>query len=95
VKTTLSTSSTIVAARQQVSCDLSGQAAILNLSSGVYYGLDGVGARVWALIQEPRTVERLRELLTAEYEVDPKRCERDLLSLLTRLRDAGLIEVRA
>lgn len=91
----LSGSSTIVAAKEQVSCDLSGQAAILNLSSGVYYGLDGVGARVWALIQEPRSVQRLRELVTEEYDVEPEQCERDLLSLLARLLSAGLIEVRA
>lgn len=87
--------STIVAAKQQVSCDLAGQAAILNLHSGLYYGLEGVGARIWDLIQEPRTVRQLRDLLTEEYDVEPERCERDLLSLLSRLEAAGLIEIRA
>ena len=37
------------------------EVVLLNLRDGVYYGLDGVGARVWTLVQEPRTVAaRLR-----------------------------------
>jgi len=95
VKRPLSGSSTIVAAKKQVSCDLAGQAAILNLESGLYYGLEDVGARIWDLIQEPRTVRQLRDLLTKEYDVEPERCERDLLSLLARLATAGLVEIRA
>jgi hypothetical protein len=59
----------------------------------MYYGLDSVGARVWNLIQEPRTVKELRDILTSEYEVDTYRCERDLITLLQRLVDEGLVEV--
>jgi len=86
--------STVVAAKDQVSCDLAGEAAILNLESGAYYGLDAVGARVWHLLQEPRTVQDIRETLLMEYEVEADRCERDLLALLQDLAAAGLIEVR-
>jgi hypothetical protein len=86
--------STVVAAKDQVSCDLAGEAAILNLEAGVYYGLDAVGARVWHLLQEPRTVQDIRETLLMEYEVERDRCEPDLLALLQELVAAGLIEVR-
>ncbi len=37
--------SIVVVANEQVSCDLSGDAVILQLKDGVYYGLDGVGGR--------------------------------------------------
>src|SRR5205809_128852 len=86
--------SRVVVTKDQVSCDLSGEVAILNLKSGVYYGLDAVGARIWQLIQEPRTVASIRTVLLSEYEVDPDRCERDLLLLLHALADAGLLEIR-
>ncbi len=86
--------STVVAAKDQVSCDLAGEAAILNLQAGVYYGLDAVGARVWHLLQEPRTVQDIRDTILMEYEVERDRCERDLLALLQDLAAAGLIEVR-
>jgi hypothetical protein len=33
----------VVAAAVQVSCDLAGEAAILTLQSGVYFGLNAVG----------------------------------------------------
>ena len=87
-------SSLVVAARDQVSCDVGGEAAILQLASGVYYGLDAVGSRIWALLQQPRTVREIRDTLLAEYEVPAKRCERDLLGLLQALAAEQLIEVQ-
>ena len=83
-----------MAANDQVSSDLGGEVAILDLKAGVYYGLDAVGARIWSLIQEPRTVNEIRDILLEEYEVEPEHCERDLLALLRRLADEGLVEVR-
>jgi hypothetical protein len=46
----LSERSTVVAVRDQVSSDLGGEVAILDLTGGMYYGLDAVGARVWELV---------------------------------------------
>ena len=89
----VSLSSTVVAAEGQVSSDIGDEVAILDFKAGMYYGLDSVGARVWNLIQEPRTVGEIRDILTSEYEVDPQRCERDLVALLNRLVDEGLVEV--
>lgn len=67
--------------------------AILDLKAGVYYGLDEVGARIWNLLQEPKIVSEIRHTLLEEYDVEPERCERDLLALLQRLADEGLVEV--
>jgi hypothetical protein len=89
----VSSSSIVVASRDQVSSDLAGEAVILNLASGMYYGLDEVGAQVWSLIQEPRSVDAIRDTILEEYEVEPDRCERDLLALLQELEAAELIEV--
>ena len=84
----------VVAARDQVSCDLAGEAAILNIKSGMYYGLDPVGAQIWKLIQQPRRVDEVRETLLSEFEVEPERCEQDLIALLEKLLVEGLIEVQ-
>lgn len=93
MKNALSETAVIVAAREQVSCDLAGEAAILNLKSGVYYGLDSIGARIWALVQAPLAIRVIRDALLTEYDVEPERCQRDLLALLTEMTAAGLIEV--
>ena len=84
---------TIVATREQVHCDLAGEAAILSLKNGVYYGLDPVGTRIWNLIQYPRKVCEVRDAIVQEYEVEAERCERDLIELLNKLASEGLIEV--
>ena len=93
LKQRTSPASIVVAIRDQVSADLAGEAAILNLKSGVYYGLNAVGARIWSLIQEPKSVEDIRDAILNEYDVDPERCESDLLQLLQQLAAEGLIEV--
>ncbi len=85
--------SVVVAAEGQVSSDLGGEVAILDLEAGVYYGLDEVGARIWSLIQEPRSVDEVRDILLEEYEVEPERCEYDLVALLQRLAEEGLVKV--
>lgn len=81
-------------AQEQLSCDLAGEAVILSLQKGAYYGLDAVGARIWDLIQQPRTVNEIRDAIVAQYEVEPDRCESDLLELLQKLAAQGLIEVK-
>jgi hypothetical protein len=85
---------TIVATADQVWCDLGTEAAILHVTSGRYYGLDAVGTRIWALVQQPVAVAQLHATLLAEYDVAPEQLERDLAVLLRRLAALGLIEVR-
>lgn len=93
VKRTVSAGSRVVVASDPISSDLGDEVAILNFKAGMYYGLDEVGARVWSLIQEPKTVEEIREVLVNEYEVEPDLCEHDLISLLQRLADEELVEI--
>jgi Coenzyme PQQ synthesis protein D (PqqD) len=82
----------LVAARDQVSAEVEGESVILNLADGVYYGLDGVGARVWELLRQPRTLEELCDAVTAEYEVDADMARHDLLELLGELSARRLVE---
>jgi hypothetical protein len=89
----ISSSTVVSAVRDQVSCDVEGEAAILHLGRGAYFGLDPVGARIWQLLQAPRRVMEIRDALLAEYEVEPGRCEGDLLALLHDLARHGLVDV--
>jgi hypothetical protein len=91
---TLSEWATVIAAADQVSCDLNGDAAILQLTSGVYYSLDPTGAWIWSLIQTPRTVAEIRARIVARYDVEPERAARDLDALLGELAREGLLSIR-
>ncbi|MDO8432469.1 MAG: PqqD family protein [Candidatus Binatus sp.] len=84
---------TIVVSKYQVSRDLAEEAVILNTRSGIYYGLDSVGARVWNLMRQPRKFSEICQFITAEYDVAPASCARDLRELLDNLHAYGLIEI--
>jgi hypothetical protein len=90
----ISGNSVVVVTKDQVSADLSGEAAILNLKSGIYYGLNNVGARIWNLLQEPKTINQIRDAILDEYAVERDQCGADLVALLEELLSKGLIEVK-
>lgn len=90
----MSEESVIVAAKDQVYCDLAGEVIILNLKDGVYYGLNAVGTGIWHLIQKPITVSEIGDAIVEEYDVDLSRCRGDLLKLLRELAASGIIEVK-
>lgn len=87
-------SSIVVATDEQISSDLGGESVILNMKTGVYHGLNEVGARVWDLIEKPKAVKDIKNLLLQEYEVEADTCTKDLFLLLNELKTAGLIEVK-
>ena len=76
-----------------VSCDLTDDVMILDLSSGVYFGLEGVGSAVWRYIQEPRTVGQIIDHLLSEYDVTREACESQTFPFLQDLALRGLIVV--
>ena len=86
--------SVVVAAKDQVSCPLAEEVAILHLGAGAYYGLDPVGARIWSLLGSPHAVRTIRDAIVAEYEVGADQCEQDLVAFLRQLAEARLIEIR-
>ena len=90
---TLTPDSRVVVSRDQVSTNLSGEEVILSVKDGVYYGLDPVGARIWALMRQPRTLDAIAETIVAEYAVERERALADLLAVAGQLLDSGLIEV--
>jgi|SRR5580658_7720638 hypothetical protein len=75
----------------QMSADLGGEMAILNLKTGTYLGLNEVGARIWNFLSEDRTVREIRELIMQEYAVDSLRCEQDITKLLSELARYELV----
>jgi hypothetical protein len=65
----------------------------LNLKSTLYFGLDQVGATVWEALDEPRSAGEVCKAVFDRFEVDEDRCRADVLDLLAKLNNAGLIEI--
>ena len=86
--------SIVVAVQGQLSCDLQGEAVVLHLNSGKYFGFEAVAALIWSLVQQPRRVGEIRDAVLEQYDVARTVFERDLLDFLNELQEAGLIEVK-
>jgi hypothetical protein len=59
----LSLQTTVMVTSQQVSCPLGDESAILNMKNSVYYGVNPVGATVWNLLKEAKTVGQIRDAI--------------------------------
>lgn len=64
---------------------------MLDLASGTYFGLDPVGARLWQLLAEGRTVAEACEVLAGEYDASREQIESDVDLLVTELAANGLV----
>lgn len=73
--------------------ELQGEAVLLNLKSGVYFGLDPVGTRIWQLFETAERLAAIAKTITAEYEVTEDRCAADLLALVADLEKQELVTV--
>ena len=78
-------------ARDLTAESIGGDAVILNLANGVYYGLHGAGGFAFAMLEHGHTVEETRAALAERYGIDSERAETDVAALLQRLLDEGIL----
>jgi hypothetical protein len=90
---TLATAPRYVASSHQVASHVGSEAVILQIQTGVYYGLDPIGREIWNHLQQPRTVAELCQLLLAQYDVSAQVCREAVDQILQDLHQAGLVEV--
>jgi hypothetical protein len=90
----LSLDTVVVVVPSQVSAALQDETVILELSSGIYYGLNPTGAFIWNNLQQPITLRVLSEALVEHYDVGEEQAMRSLFELLHELLTHRLIEIR-
>ena len=77
--------------RSVLSRELAGETVLLNLESGVYYGLDAVGTRAWNLLAEERTLADVCTIMLKEFEVTHDTLQQDLTTLVRELCEKQLL----
>jgi hypothetical protein len=90
---TFDSSTLIKRTPHQVSCKLDDEVAILNLDTALYFGVDRVGAQIWAALEAPTSFAALCDDVVGHFEVSPEACRCDVEKFLTRLHENGLIEL--
>jgi hypothetical protein len=74
--------------------ELQGEAVLLNLKTGVYLGLDQLGTKIWQLLQQNASLNKVVDSVLQEYAVTHEQFAKDLLTLVGQMERQGLIEVR-
>lgn len=72
--------------------EVDGEAVLLSLDEGCYYGLDELGTRIWKLIHQDLDNEQVVAVIVEEYDVAPEQARRDLDKFLGDLEQSGLIQ---
>ena len=64
---------------------------LLDFRSGMYYGLDPIGVRIWQLLAEHEPLGKVADTMSEEYDVTREELERDIDALIEELERRGLI----
>jgi hypothetical protein len=80
----------VVASESVVCAELGDEAVLLNIETGVYFGLDTIGNRIWKLLEGGAQVDDIVTSLVNEYEVQPAVARQDTRAFLARLLEKGL-----
>ena len=90
---TLSLDATVQIPDDVVFRELDGEAVILNLDTGMYFGLDAVGTRIWQLLDTHKSLRRTLQALEEEFDAPPDQLTADLTAFDDQLKAKGLVSV--
>ncbi len=74
---------------------IDGEAIIINLVTGVYYSMQGIGGEIWSMICERRSARSMVEEIVARYDADAEQVQRDLDDVLAQLAAEELVRISA
>jgi hypothetical protein len=72
--------------------EVDGETVLLNLDTGVYFGLDAVGTAIWRAIKDDGRLIQAAEAVERDYDVDPAVAREDLLRLIAEMIAKGLLQ---
>jgi hypothetical protein len=72
---------------------IDGEAIIIDLSTGVYYSMGGVGGRIWGLIEAGHSLEEIVAAIVAGHDVDAERARVEAEQLVAHLARENLVLV--
>lgn len=74
-----------------LSADVGDETVVLDPSDWTYVGFNETAARIWATIDEPRTIGEIIEALVRDYDVDRATCDREVTRFVDEMSDRGLL----
>ena len=66
---------------------------LIDRRGGFCYALNPTGARIWDILANPKPVSSICESLSQEFRVSEEQCLLEVMEVLSRMHDAGLLRV--
>ena len=73
--------------------EMDGDLVMMSVERGEYFGVAGIGTRIWELLEQPHTFDALVDTLCGEYEVSDETCRADAAGFLDQLAANAMILV--
>ena len=73
--------------------DLGAEVVMMDLDAGTYYGLNAVGARVWAMADNPVALTAVVDELLGSFDVERAECEEAVQAFADDLLERGVVRV--
>ena len=67
------------------------ETVLLDLASGYYFGLDGVGKVIWEAVSDGKSLADAVDAIVAEYDVERSQAESDVTTFVKQLVERGLL----
>ena len=76
-----------------LAAEMDGELVMMSIENGAYYGIGGVGAAIWALLEHPTSIDALVHAICKEYAVDDAVCRTDVLAFAGELLRNGAARI--
>ena len=67
------------------------ETVLLDLASGHYFGVDGVGKVIWESVSTGKTLAETVDAIVAEFDVEKPQAEADVTAFASQLVERGLL----
>jgi hypothetical protein len=67
------------------------ETVLLDLASGMYFGVDQVAQRIWELIGEGKALGQIVTIIVSEFDVEEGQAQADVLAFANELVERGLL----
>ena len=75
--------------------DLGGDIVILNVETGVYFGLDGSGGQIWRELAKHGSIEKTFESLRQRFDAESDELRRDIDEMVNQFVQKRLVRLIA
>ena len=70
---------------------LDGEAVLLNIQTGTYFGMNKVGTHIWELFGKGKSLSEVVESVHRRFDVTPEQAATDVHTFIQTLLERGLL----